>query len=78
MDQCSHLHHRTPVLKMAGSPHLQQAGPGLPAAPVAEGWPRDWWREEKKEDRAAAPALSATLPRVPNRFPWKTILRCGV
>ncbi len=36
--------------KWPGSLHLQQASPGLTAAPAAEVWPRDWWREHKGGD----------------------------
>ncbi len=44
--------------KCPGSPHLQQVGPGLTAAPAAEGWARDCRREYCGEVVGSAPPPS--------------------
>ncbi len=44
--------------KCPGSPHLQQAGPGLTASPAAEGWARDCRREYSEEVVGSGPPPS--------------------
>ncbi len=63
--------------KCPGSPHLQQAGPGLTAAPAAEGWARDCRREYWGEVVGSGPpplpgvtvALSLSELSIPT--PWR-------
>ncbi len=59
--------------KCPGSPHLQQAGPGLTAAPAAEGWAmdcrREYWGEvvgsgppPRRGNRSLCPSRSCPCP----------------
>ncbi len=58
--------------KCPGSPHLQQAGPGLTAAPAAEEWARDCRREDDGDAVGSGPP-----PRRGRRSPWPLPLLCG-
>ncbi len=58
--------------KCPGSPHRQQAGPGLTAAPAAEGKARDCRRED-----GGAAVGSAPPPHRGHRSPWPLPLLGG-
>ncbi len=58
--------------KCPGSPHRQQAGPGLTAAPAAEGKARDCRRGD-----GGAAVGSAPPPRRGHRSPWPLPLLGG-